>query len=642
MKSGSNTPTENITNKDSTNTNKKLSIEEVLELLRKESPGHYHVYKNKEEIANYNQSGASLHGMSEKAILKETIEKAVNLGLDPLLAVKFKLGSAISISNEKDSDESPTTASSSIINIMISKTDGITATIQNGKEGVIKRYQEYEKYNPITKEMETAVKCVEVLRFIGKIGPVIMIDDNMRGLKLSFDGEDYAFSKEDAYSYFRSAFSLSVKLMQQLRELLNSYIENEINAGNFEVYASSPITVIDNVVEVKGGSNQDISGIVRSLRDFYDIASHQTAFLGVLSIVLLAPLHESLKRMSGKGIQAPNVVLSGKSHGGKSPLGYLFIGKGYSLSQDQYYYPYNRVRTQFTLMNHLGESNLPALIDDVPTNWFLKHKEDLKAYAQTGHFGDLGNQNKTLTEYRGRRSFIVTINDDIRYDDDLALSSRMAIFRYGELERGRTNKVQWDAFYDSIPNGFMYNIFKDCFGGVRIEDIVKDVDKFDGVKDWIKYGVEKLNKICAEHKIEPFPECANDSERGYINNAVEIAQAFLGEWNRIENGINETTDRDGVVTQRVKYRSPIEGEFKVVYADGRATIHFTSSAFKTLCARQQLRIPYTTATNFMSNIQPDDNAVKAENNGQPHSIRMEVYPVKAYTISILIDDNQTF
>jgi hypothetical protein len=87
---------------DITNTNKNLSIEEVLELLRKDSPAHYHVYKNKEEIANYNQSGASLHGMSEKAILKETIEKAVNLGLDPLLAVKFKLGSDISKSRVQE------------------------------------------------------------------------------------------------------------------------------------------------------------------------------------------------------------------------------------------------------------------------------------------------------------------------------------------------------------------------------------------------------------------------------------------------------------------------------------------------------------------------------------------------------------
>jgi hypothetical protein len=134
-------------------------------------------------------------------------------------------------------------------------------------------------------------------------------------------------------------------------------------------------------------------------------------------------------------------------------------------------------------MKHLGESNLPALFDDLPQNWISAHKEDLKSYVQTGHFGDRGKGDQTLIEYRGRGSFIGTINDDIMIDDDLALSMRLLIIRFTEYNRKRENKAKFDSMFDSLPDGFMYELFSTIFEGKNIREILEGVEKFEGMDD---------------------------------------------------------------------------------------------------------------------------------------------------------------
>ena len=144
-------------------------------------------------------------------------------------------------------------------------------------------------------------------------------------------------------------------------------------------------------------------------------------------------------------------MMAGKTQGGKTPLGDIFIGKGYAMAKDAYYYPYQKVRTTFTLMKHLGETSIPALFDDLPSDWLQQHRDDLKAYVQIGHFGDRGKSDQTVQEYRGRRSFIGTVNSSIRVDDDLAASMRIIILRFTEQNRRRKNLPEWNTLIDGLP-----------------------------------------------------------------------------------------------------------------------------------------------------------------------------------------------
>ena len=519
--------------------------------------------------------------------------------------------------------------------ITVSTTDKIYGSIHNGSEGVIKRFHEYRKKDKKTKEVEDKIDSWDIVRYNGTVGPVFKIDNSTPALKVKINSEEEVYELQDAISFFRSRFALSATKTQMLTEILTSYVFSEISKGNFEVYASSPIAIIDEVINVNYETRFDAGAILKTLLGFYPDASHEIAFEALFSWSLLEPLHDELKRRSVKGIQTPIAMLTGKTKGGKTTLGNLFIGKGYGLKQDDYFYPYNRVATRFVLMKHLGESNLPALFDDLPSNWILTHKEDIKSYVQTGHFGDRGRGDQTLTEYRGRRSFIGTINDDIRVDDDLALSLRLLLLRFSEANKKRKDKAKFDSMFDSLPDGFMYEIFRAIFEGKKINDILREVERFEGVEDWINYGISKINELCDLHGIAGLPEFKSDAASIEApSNALEIALALKAEFKRIEHSVEEYQDSDGVVHDKTRYQSRIAGEIDLEYGIDREFIYFTGAAFKQIA--NQLGRPYSNASNFLNNIYSSDDGVKVENEGKMVSRRMnsEPYPVKAYKISI--------
>jgi hypothetical protein len=61
--------------------------------------------------------------------------------------------------------------------------------------------------------------------------------------------------------------------------------------------------------------------------------------------------------------------------------------------------------------------------------------------------------------------------------------------------------------FDSLPSGFMYDLFRSAFEGVSIEKILSEVEKFELVSDWINYGISKINEVCRADGIEEFHPC---------------------------------------------------------------------------------------------------------------------------------------
>ncbi|MEM3193185.1 MAG: hypothetical protein QW292_14095, partial [Candidatus Parvarchaeota archaeon] len=526
--------------------------------------------------------------------------------------------------------------------IWISKRDGIYATLQNGDEGVLKIYYVNEE-DPQKSTMKV------ILRFIGQIGPVVKINGDKLGIHYVMNGVEDINQVDDFITFTRQKFSLTITQVQLLRQIMDSYVIDEVAKGNFSDYISSPVAVIRDRIVVSYGTELNTGAILKTLRDFYEHASHQQAYLATLAWALLAPIHAELKRKSKAGVLTPSIIMTGKTKGGKTSLGRLFIGHGFAQLQDNYLYPYNRTYTRFSLMKHLSESNLPAVFDDVPSTWILQHKEDLKAYSGSNHWGDRGRGDQTLTEYLGERSFLITINDEFRIDDDLALALRLILLRFDERERRRMDLNAWLQFFNSLPEGFMFPLINAILGGTDISRLVEDAEKFEKAEDWVNYALNLLNTQCEKYQIEKFPLYkATGNETSHLTNAMEIAQAFIAEYDRIKNSVEESTEDDGdggeILVKKVKYRSKIEGEFKIESRQEsigdkptwRKFIYFTGSAFKTLVMMQGLRCPYSNAANFLNNIASHDNGVRVEFGGKLISKRLTDSgdPLKTYCISI--------
>ena len=525
-------------------------------------------------------------------------------------------------------------------NVTISATDGLIGYIRNGPEGLIQWIRNF-----VDREGNVGGKRVDVARFSGSIGPVYLIDGETRGIGLTLNGVRHdPMPLIDFYHLIRQELSLTNPLMQKLKEIINAWAEQAVANGKAVNYRSSPIFVdSEGIIHVDYPHVGDVGDIVTNLRGFHDHATHPLAYRTVLAWALMAPLHDELKRHAdvSRRIQAPQIMMAGKTQGGKTPIGDFYIGKGYARPKDAYFYPFQTVRTTFTLMRHLGESNLPALFDDLPGDWLATHADDLKAYVQTGHFGDRGRSDQTITEYRGKRSFIGTVNSSIRIDDDLAASMRIIILRFTEQNRNRKDLQAWNALLNGLPDGFMYEIFRFMFEGQKIKDIAREAEKFQSPADWINYVIGKLNMLSQWFGIPEWPSFEGEDSVEEDSNAMEVAQAFLAEWERIQRNsdeyYNSQTDQN---IKSVKYRSQIEGEFLIRWVGNRYYIWFTGPAFKTLVARQSLRLPYRNATDFLNNVASSPDGVMVENQGLAKPKRAGDHVLKMYCISVPVESEQ--
>jgi len=524
--------------------------------------------------------------------------------------------------------------------VTISKTDRIEAYIHNGEDGYIKVKRFY--LNEDSSERESVY---EVMRFYGHFGPVLLIDHRFPGIKFATSYEEVKLSVDDFLTFARQKYSLNSNQVQMLKLVCDSFIREEFTNQNFEDFMRSPINVIDDriIVDFPDG---DVGQDLRQLRDFYDKTTNQKAYVLLLGWSLLAPIHFALKEKARVTIQTPLIALTGRTQGGKTAMATLFVGLGFGQEKDSFFFPYERIKTPYTLMKHLSESNLPALFDDVPSTWNFAHKDNLKSYTQTRHFGDRGRGDQTLTLYEGIRSFVETLNEDIPIDEDLALTFRLIILKFDKVDADRKDLSQWTDFVNSMSPGFMIHVFKELFNGKSIYEILNDVEKFGDSFQWINYGIDKINLLCEKFGISHFPHYEPPQIISYTSNALDIAQAFMGEWDRIITSEEESfmSDGDGskMPVKEMKYRSKIEGEFTVESRaetqgneakEWRNYIYFTGGAFKTLISTQGLRVPYNNATSFINNISKD-GYVRVEYEGKLVSRRIGDRVLKCFCISV--------
>jgi len=319
--------------------------------------------------------------------------------------------------------------------VVISEGDRIEGTIHNSKLGCIKTKRIFSQNGNDVENVH------EVVRFDGYFGPVILIDYKTPGIEFKTPFEKVKLSEDDFITYMRQKYSLNSLQVHELKQVCDAFIREELENGNFEYYSQSPINVVNDRIIVDSPDG-DVSKDLKKLRDFYEETTNPKAYFLLFGWSLLAPIHFALKERARVMIQTPLIALTGRTQGGKTAMATLFVGFGYDQEKDSFFFPYERIKTPYTLMKHLSESNLPALFDDVPSSWNLTHKDNLKSYTQTRHFRDRGRGDQTFTLYEGMRSFVETSNEDIAVDEDLALSFRLIIERFDKVNVQRKDLAQ--------------------------------------------------------------------------------------------------------------------------------------------------------------------------------------------------------
>ncbi len=522
------------------------------------------------------------------------------------------------------------------IEIIISKSDNLKGRIYNGEDGRIcivrevfdyddNRHKRMNKDKPIMKEKESVI-----FHYKGYIRePVIF--NGKAALRFGFNGEESILTINDAITALRQRFSLAQSKVQEIRELFDAWVEEAEKSGKMVEIPLSPIYVKDGIIKCDPTDHHDLKRILEALSDYQDKATSPDGFRVCLGFNLPTPIFADIKERSQFITQTPYLIFPGLSHTGKTPIIETFVGQGYGQTVQKYYFGKERVKSAFMLSKHLQQDNLPKNIDEIDEKWLLTHVDELKNYSQTRYFSDRGRGDQSHNEYLGLSALNFSTNSNMRVDGDLGISNRFITVRFGPLERSRVDKASFLKFRDSLPQGFMFDIFKEVFAEKPIDDIIKDVGKFEFGHEWVNYVLDLINAVCRKYGIKEFRKY--DPKEDFTDtNAMEIAQEFIAEWDRVNQAEEKYNDFKDEKTKIYRYRSKIEGAFKVEIKKDRTHIFFTPSALKILTA--PLKLPYSNASDFINNIKSSDDGVKAENEGRTKSKKLGSGAVYVYEISI--------
>ena len=526
------------------------------------------------------------------------------------------------------------------IEIWVSREDGIRGKIFNGADGkisVITRKKVYDEHRHHKKDENgnTIYADTEdvICYFRGEISKPLLYNGRP-AIEFELQGEEkQVMGISETVQHFKVLFSLSGSKAQRLRELLDAWISEKIKNGEIENHHSSPIFVDEKgIIRCDFIIDSDTKGILAALVGYQDKATSPDGFRAAMAYNLIAPLFAEIKGKATFMVQTPYNLASGLSHTGKSPMLEFFIGHGYAQSREQYYFSVERVKSAFMMGKHFGHDNLPKLIDEIHEAWFLSVGGALKAYSQSNNFSDRGKGDQGYNQYIGLSGLNFASNMNQRVDADLGISNRFIHTRYGPQELARVNRNAFLEFRAKLPQGFMFKLFSELFSGIEVKDVIEQVSSFEYGREWVQFGLDLLNGLCEEYRLPPFGEYKT-TEDFSDSNAMEVAQEFLAEWQRIQANTSSWDDRNSTHFEHVKYRSRIEGAFKVDDKEGRRHIYFTGSAFKILTG--PLKLPYTSASDFVNNINSSDDAVRVENGGKLKSVRIgNGNTPKAFEISL--------
>ena len=273
--------------------------------------------------------------------------------------------------------------------VVISTTDKIEAIIHNGNDGCIKIMRTYSENGRDTESIR------EIFRFIGHLGPVLRIDQKIPGIKFQIPWDEYKLSVGDFLTFARTTYSLNTAQVQSLKMVLDTLVMEENDNGNVEDFLTSPINVFNDMIQVDFPDLNNAESL-KKLRDFYEVTTNRRAYLLTLGWSVLAPLHYALKSRATGLIQAPLLIFTGRTKGGKTALASFFVGQGFNQPKDAYFYGSEAIRTNFTFMKHMSETNLPAVLDDVPASFIVRRVTFYTINCLTYHGqkgGDYDKQN---------------------------------------------------------------------------------------------------------------------------------------------------------------------------------------------------------------------------------------------------------
>ena len=490
--------------------------------------------------------------------------------------------------------------------------EGIYAKIWNGEFGKI--------------AYSTQRKEEIVIRWNGYILGVVLVDERSEAyaIKYRYNDRERTVPSNVFLSFAKQRFFLSTGDAKKLREIIDAYMMNEIKEGRFTEGGYSLIYVSDDRVVVDY-PDIPIADVLNQLREYHDKSTKPEAYRSMLAFSLLAPLHYYMKKKSVKGIQTPLMLLSGKTGSGKTPMTYIFVGKGYGMQKEEYVFGLNMIDKIFTFTSFLAQTNLPIVLDDIGMGWVVKYHEHIKSYMQSSYFGARGNADQTVNIYKGVASFIMTMNDDYVGDSDPAFTKRLIYVPYTEKDSEKVDKPAYLKFMETIPDGFMYMISRKILHGMDINELMDTVENFSTADDWVNFGIDLINNECFTCGVEPFPKfrSGDANSSSYVR---EVLEAMITEWERSKGmSYSANSYTYGNIDVEISNQDKID-------------IYFTSLGLKkTLKLIGDL--PYHSAIEFINAIMKTQNkisVVKTESGELLSSRRIDgrTYPIKVYHVRI--------
>jgi hypothetical protein len=516
---------------------------------------------------------------------------------------------------------------------------GIIKDSVPGREGTITYWRKKQKFDKKTGTpvMNDAGQFVfediptELVEYNGSIY-VCKLEDEKVGLTFTFDGEEARnFPIDDAIIYIVQHYGVAPRNKQRLISILRGFALQYSN--NAPYIPLSPVSVKDGKIDIMFDTSKiSVEGTLTQLHNFLiNLASNPEGFLATFSWSLLAPFHYYVKTLSELTVYVPNLVLSGKTKGGKTSLTDTFNLKGYDvLNKDDkgnFQYHLQDITTTFTLMNSLRASNLPAIFDEIGMQFFNYHKESIKGYASSIRFGQRGTASQNTNKYTGIRSFVATMNDPFDLSSDLALSGRLIVIPFDEQNTRRQHRDQFIKFYNSLPNGFMFAILKHLFQGKPINELVSELQQCDTPDKWVSVGIKFINQLCQQLEIPQFPEYESVKTKSETM-AYQIAASFASEY---ERGLNSEFHNSRIWGE-------VQVENKGKGKESRKFIYFTGGAFKTIIRNYNNH--FNTAAEYMNNI-PKDDDVRVEYEGKNITKRIGNDVKHVYIVSIPNWDEDT-